>query len=171
LPAARQPASKAGRTLACGDRHLNRPPIRKANRSGDRRRLESARHRLRCGNRALSLPPLRAITPVLLESWSVNRTSVRHPFEAGWRPKGCGDQDLSAPPTFAETNPGSADKDRLVPSPRCKRGPFGARGSIPSTSHQLRSRSELRLGKPHRSPQGEGGRTENHRATNSVTRP
>ena len=29
----------------------------KANRSGDRRRLESARHRLRCGNRALSLPP------------------------------------------------------------------------------------------------------------------
>jgi hypothetical protein len=30
---------------------------------------------------------------------------------------------------------GSANKDALVPSPRRKRGPCGARGSIPSTSH------------------------------------
>jgi hypothetical protein len=39
-----------------------------------------------------------AFMPVLTESWSVNRTSVRRPFEAGWRPTRRGDQDLSAPP-------------------------------------------------------------------------
>ena len=36
----------------------------------------------------------------------------------------CGDRHVRHPPSFCNQN-GKCHKDRLVPSPRCKRGPFG----------------------------------------------
>jgi hypothetical protein len=104
------------------------PPSRKTNRPGRRRRLERVRHAQACGHRALSLPPLR----------KVNRTGVRHPFEAGGHRKVWGSRPrLSAihRAACAGARTGSANKDALVPSPRRKRGPLGAGGSIPSASH------------------------------------
>jgi hypothetical protein len=42
-------------------------------------------------------------------NWRVNRSSDRAPFEAAAHPKGCGDQDLSSPPTRGkQTEQGSA---------------------------------------------------------------
>jgi hypothetical protein len=60
------------------------------------------------------------------------------PVRSGQAPQGVGIKTSAFRQfTCDQYNPGSAGKDRLVPSPRCKRGPFGARGSIPSTSHQF----------------------------------
>jgi hypothetical protein len=67
------------------------------------------------------------------------------PVRSGQAPQGVGIKTSAFRQfTCDQFNLGSAGKDRLVPSPRCKRGPFGARGSIPSTSHQLAAATPTR---------------------------
>ena len=67
------------------------------------------------------------------------------PVRSGQAPQGVGIKTSAFRQfTCDQYKPGSAGKDRLVPSPRCKRGPFGARGSIPSTSHQLAAKASTR---------------------------
>jgi len=138
-----------------GLRVLRHPPIRKVNRSGDRHRLESdwvARH---CGSRPRPSStgmlnqsglwrPFEAGRHLTVWRSTRQASAIHHSADRGCTGSKRVSSSLAAfarvgrlgthavsYTAIARCNPGARNhsgkchKDRLVPSPRCKRGPYG----------------------------------------------
>ena len=147
---------KTRNTARCGARHLTAPPIRKGNSPGRERRLETARHRevwescshssARYGNVTGRVSGAASKTDGRRKSLGIKTSRFRQLMRgSGEAPRESHKLQTSEHFGAAQPNTGDANKDVLVPSPRCKRGPFGqgVRFSPSPTNCGRSSKAEL----------------------------